>query len=166
MTTAANTDDNVVQMRPARANKDNDKQADKKWSKPVMKLGYTIVPALLLRAQKRLGLTPQHLNLILQIAEHWWKAEALPFPGKTKIAHRMGCTPRHVQRLLTDLEKCGYLQRVERTNRHGSQMSNYYSLGGLVKRLEELAPEFQREADEREQNRAAVERRGGRQRQA
>lgn len=45
----------IVPLRPAKAKQ---KQAsEKKWGQAVMKLGFSIVPSLLLRAQQRLGVT-------------------------------------------------------------------------------------------------------------
>ncbi|TAJ81859.1 helix-turn-helix domain-containing protein [Reyranella sp.] len=153
--------DNVVPIKPPAISKEDGRQADRKWSPLVMKQGYTIVPVLLLHAQKRLGLSPPQLNVLLQIASHWWKAAQLPYPSKQLIANRMSCTPRQVQRHLTALENAGLIKRIVRKNTRQGQLSNEYSLAGLVKKLKEIAPEFEAEAEARRQNRAALEKRGG-----
>lgn len=153
--------DNVVPIKPPAISKEDGRQADRKWSPLVMKQGYTIVPVLLLHAQKRLGLSPPQLNVLLQIASHWWKAAQLPYPSKQLIANRMNCTPRQVQRHLTALENAGLIKRIVRKNTRQGQLSNEYSLAGLVKKLKEIAPEFEAEAEARRQNRAALEKRGG-----
>lgn len=155
--------DNVVQMKPTAVPNlvEDGRQADKKWSPMVMRQGYSIIPVLLLHAQKRIGLSPSHLNVLLQIASHWWKANDLPFPSKQTIANRMDCTPRHVQRCLTALEKAGLITRIVRKNSKEGQLSNRYSLEGLVKKLAEIAPDFEAEAEARRKNRAELEKRGG-----
>jgi DNA-binding MarR family transcriptional regulator len=155
--------DNVVQIKPPTTpiTKEDGRQADRKWSPLVMKQGYSIIPVLLLHAQKRLGLSPPQLNVLLQIASHWWKAAELPYPSKQTIANRMDCTPRQVQRHLTALEKAGLIARIIRRNSRQGQLSNEYSLAGLVKKLKEIAPEFEAEAEARKKNRAGLEKRGG-----
>ena len=44
---------NVVPLRPSQATR---RRSEAKWGAHVMKIGFCIVPALLLRAQRRLGL--------------------------------------------------------------------------------------------------------------
>lgn len=154
----------ILQMKPKAQEQGDEKkkrQADRKWSRRVMKLGYSIVPDLLFHAQKRLGLSPAQLNLILQISSHWWIADDLPYPSKERLASRMNVTPRHVQRTVAELEKAGFIKRVKRSSAVGGQASNKYDLSGLREKLKNLAPEFQAEADKKKQRRAELEKRGG-----
>src|SRR5690348_4079121 len=76
------------------------RRAEDKWSVAVIKLGYTTVPNLLLKAQARLGISPNHLNVLLHVLEHWWEADKHPWPAKGTIARRMGKSARQVQRYL------------------------------------------------------------------
>jgi hypothetical protein len=130
---------NVIQMPLAKKTR---LRAEDKWSPQVMKLGFTPLPNLLLRAQGKLKLSPVMLNVLVQLAEHWWEADKNPFPAKDRIATRMGKSPRQVQRYITQLEKGGFVTRIQRFSGRKAQTSNEYSLAGLVAKLKALEPEF------------------------
>lgn len=100
-----------------------------------------ILPALLLRAQRRLGLSPTQLALIIQLSDFWWDDGKIPWPKKETVGQRLNLSDKQVQRIVRDLEERGYVQRVKRVTRHG-RTSNGYDLSGLVRKLQELAPEF------------------------
>jgi predicted transcriptional regulator len=151
--TATALPSNVIQLPSPKAAK---LRSESKWGRQVMDQGFCILPSLLFRAQSRLGLKATHLALILQLAEFWWYDDNLPWPKKETIAQRMGLKEKQVQRIVRDLEQRGYLQRNTRMTPHG-QTSNSYDLSGLVKKLQELAPEFAAVAAAKRQ----VERRGG-----
>lgn len=132
------TQDNVIQLRPEKL-----KQAsDKKWGKDVMKLGFSIIPSLLLRAQQRLGLNPTQLAILLQLADYWWDEERKPFPSKQALSDRLGISPRQIQRYIAELEAAGLVKRIERRAAHQGKLSNTYDLSGLVERLKKLEPEY------------------------
>jgi hypothetical protein len=147
------TQSNVVPLRPAKVAK---RESEEKWGKEVMDVGYCIVPSLLFRAQKRLGLSGMQLVTVLQLSEFWWKSKRLPFPKKETVATRMGISEKQLQRLTKQLEDAGYIKRLVRKNYRG-QTSNAIDFSGLVKKLRELAPEF---AQAKEAARK-VEQRGG-----
>lgn len=128
----------VVPLRPTKAQK---RRSEAKWGTAVIAQGFCIIPALLFRAQRRLGLSPTQLALILQIAEFWWDDGKLPWPKKETVADRLNLSEKQVQRLVRDLEQRGYLTRLKRVTSHG-QTSNAYDFGGLVAKLQSLAPEF------------------------
>lgn len=135
------TDENQEEIEssaPAVSKRTNMTEADKKWGKPVMDLGFCIVPSLLLQQQHALKLKAQDLVVLLQIADHWWHADARPFPGKAELAMRLGITERQVQRIIAGLEKAGLVKREVRRNKYQARMSNYYNLDGLVQKLREL----------------------------
>lgn len=135
----------VVMPFPAAAKK-SQRRAEDKWSSAVIKLGYTTVPNLLLRAQARLGITPNQMNVLLHVLEHWWEADKHPWPSKGTIARRMGKSSRQVQRYLTDLEKAGHIKRIARYSGRKAQINNAYSCDGLITKLKKLEPEFAKEA--------------------
>lgn len=116
--------------------------SEKKWGKKVCALGFSVVPSLIFKAQARLGLNATQLVILLQIADHWWTKDDLPYPSKTTIGERLGLSPRQVQRYLTELEQGGFLKRVERRSKHKGQLSNFYDLTGLVAKLQVLEPQF------------------------
>ena len=138
------------------------KTSEKKWGKAVMKLGFNMFPSLLLRAQRRLGLNPTQLAVIIQLTDFWWDSGRFPYPSKQALSDRLGIKPRQVQRHLADLETAGLIKRIERKSQsHSGKSTNIYDLSGLVNRLKELAPEFQKVEDEARDQRRQVKRRGG-----
>ena len=148
----------VVQLRPATAAR----ASEKKWGTPVMKLGFSIIPSLLLRAQRRLGLSPTQLAVLLQLADYWWDEGRKPYPSKEALSERLGLSPRQIQRHVADLEQAGLVQRIERrSGRHGGKLTNTYDLSGLVARLQALEPEFREVEEEVKSRRRAVAQPGG-----
>ncbi|WP_341645023.1 helix-turn-helix domain-containing protein [Thauera sp. SDU_THAU2] len=124
------------------------KQAsDEKWGTAVMKLGFCIIPSVLLRAQQRLGLNPTQLAVLLQLVDHWWDQERKPYPSKQSLSDRLGLGTRQIQRYIAELEAAGFVKRIERRATHRGKLSNEYDLSGLVERLNKLAPEIE-EANE------------------
>ncbi|EKS71838.1 hypothetical protein BURK_008376 [Burkholderia sp. SJ98] len=149
----ATTSAKVVSLHTVSA----DKASDKKWGKPVMKLGFCVVPSVLLRAQQRLGLNPTQLAVLLQLADYWWDPDRKPYPSKQALSERLGLGPRQIQRYIAELEEEGLVRRVERRATNGGKLSNEYDLSGLVERLKKIAPEIEA-ANEMKR---AVTRRGG-----
>jgi len=153
MKTSAVTESNVVPLRT----KNTDQESVKKWSKEVMKLGFCIIPSILLRAQQRLGLNPTQLAVLLQLADYWWDNGRKPFPSKRGLSDRLGLSQRQIQRHIAALEKAGLVKRIGRVAAHRGKINNEYDLSGLVERLKRLAPEIEK-ANE---NKRQVTRRGG-----
>lgn len=128
-----------------------------KWGADVLQLGFTIVPSLIFRAQRRLGLSPSQLAVLLQLADYWWDPGRRPFPSKEKLSDRLNLGPRQVQRIIADLEKAGFVKRVQRYAATGGKLSNTYDLSGLVQRLKKIAPDVRAaEAEARSLRDAAV----------
>ncbi|EGX7446249.1 MarR family transcriptional regulator [Salmonella enterica] len=140
-------DTNVVQL-PAKS----DKVSDQKWGRSVMKLGFCMIPSLLLRAQQRLGLNPTQLAVLLQLADFWWEAGRKPFPSKQALSERLGLSPRQIQRHLADLESAGLISRIERRALNKGKLSNEYDLSGLVEKLKKIAPEIEEANEIRKQS--------------
>jgi|SRR5690348_2768977 len=138
--------DNVI---PLPTKKKQGRRLEDKWSPQVMKLGYTGLPNLLLRAQGKLKIAPTQFNVLLQVIEHWWEAGRDPYPAKDTIARRMNKSPRQVQRYLTQLEKAGLIKRIARFSGKKAQINNAYSFDGLIKKLKAIEPEFSKEAEQK-----------------
>lgn len=117
------------------------KESEKKWGKAVMEHGFCIFPSILLQAQSRLHVSPQQMIVLLQLAEHWYKADSQVFPSKAAIADRIGLSTKQVQRHIRSLEELKLVKRIERFKAGGRKTSNQYDLSGLVARLKEIAPE-------------------------
>jgi DNA-binding transcriptional MocR family regulator len=133
---------------PERSDRYSSSVSKTKWSPEVISIGFTLIPSILLRAQGRLGLSPELLNVLLQLIVHWWYDEHLPYPSKRLISERMGKSPRSVQRYLSELENRGYIRRISNFGENGARSSNHYSLEGLVKELRRLAPAFEKAKQE------------------
>ena len=134
------------------------RSSEDKWGAEVMGLGFCVLPSLIFRAQRRLGLNPNQLAVLLQLADFWWDAGRKPFPKKADLAERLFLSERQVQRHIADLEQKGYVQRIERRAAHRGKISNEYDLAGLVAKLKELAPEFRQVAEEARARKKAVAR--------
>jgi DnaD N-terminal domain len=146
--------DNVISLPVTKAER---RRAADKWTAPVVNLGYTQLPSLILKAQAKLKLTPVQLNVLLHIIEPWWDADRLPWIAKDSIAQRMRKTPRSIQRVITQLEKAGHIRRVQRFYGHRQQTANAYALDGLVKKLAALEPEFRKAKEQNRLRRKKVE---------
>ena len=147
---------NVVPISGKTGASGKTRESEKKWGRKVMALGFCVVPSLLLRAQRRLGLNPTQLAVLLQLCDYWWESKRRPFPGKKALAQRLGLGPRQVQRYIAELESVGLVQRIERKADHGGKQTNTYDLSGLVDRLKSLEPEFRAVEEKAKASRRAV----------
>lgn len=154
-----------IETKTAKRGSANATSADK-WGKKVIALGFCILPSLLLRAQRRLCLTPTQLAVLIQLADFWWDAGRKPFPKKADLAHRLGLSERQVQRYIAELEQAGLVQRIERRAAHRGKISNEYDLQGLVDKLAEIEPDFRVAAEGARAARQAAARQGMRRRAA
>lgn len=134
--TAAVKEKKVVELFPER----DLKESERKWGRAVMAHGYCIYPSILLQAQSRLSVNAQEMIVLLQLAEHWWRADGKVFPKKEVIAERVGLSTRQVQRHIQRLEELKLVERKERY-RAGLRTSNEYDLKGLVLKLKGIEPD-------------------------
>lgn len=126
-----------------------------------MDLGFSILPSLIFRAQRRLGVSPTQLAILLQLSDFWWEKGRKPYPSKETLSERLNMGTRQFQRHIAELEKAGLVKRIERRAAHGGKMSNTYDLSGLVARLKELAPDFKKVEADVKSSRQQVARPGG-----
>ncbi|GGF15105.1 hypothetical protein GCM10011611_21080 [Aliidongia dinghuensis] len=155
MSDDTSTDDDEVTPKPAGKAKTT-RQSEKKWGADVMALGFCVLPSLIFRAQRRLGLNPTQLAVLLQLADFWWDQGRKPFPKKADLADRLALSERQVQRHIADLEKAGFVKRIERKVSRRGKISNEYDLTGLVEKLKTLEPQFREVAEEAKARRKAV----------
>ena len=146
----------IIPLRPQKTAK----ASERKWGKRVMDIGFCIVPSLLLRAQRRLGLNPTQLAVLMHLADYWWDVDRKPFPSKKSLGERLGLGPRQVQRHLAELEDAGLVRRIERRAAHRGKISNEYDLSGLVDRLRDLEPQFRKVEEDVKARRLEVARPG------
>jgi hypothetical protein len=105
---------------------------ERKWGRTLIEAGWLGFPSVILQRQKDLGLDAIDLNILFHLADHWWRPDNPPFPGKQTIADRMGITPRTVQRRIAALETAHLIERQYRRNPDKSNKTNIYHLGGLI----------------------------------
>jgi len=91
-------------------------------SNAIIERGYSKIPTILLWGQAKLGLTPEELNVLLQLISHRWYVGNDPHPSKDAIAGRMRKHPRTVQSYLTRLEQKGLIRRIERSGQTRGKM--------------------------------------------
>lgn len=131
------------------------------WGKAVYRHGYAGIPSILIRGQRRLGLSPMQMNLCVQLLDYWYDPARKPFPSKKELAQRIGCSEKTIQNNIRQLEKAGLVQREYRKTAAGDWNSNIYDLSGLVARVQALEPEFDEERKQRAALKAQVQKPGG-----
>lgn len=127
------------------------------WGKEVIRHGYAGIPSILIRGQRRLGINPTQMNIILQLLEYWVEPTRKPFPSKKDIADRIGISAKTVQINIRELEKAELIKRELRRTAAGDWNSNIYHLDGLIEKVRKLEPEFAAEKEARARRRKSVE---------
>ena len=113
-------------------------QIQEKWGVSLSE-GFLVVPAVLLRRQKELGLDCTELAVLLNLLLSWWDPDTMPFPRSATIGTRIGVTARTVQRALKNLETKGFIQRIRTSTGAGAETRSRtrYDLAPVVQRLQE-----------------------------
>lgn len=121
-------------------------QLTKKWGEKSLLFGWSAVPVSLLLMQRKLGLTPLGINILLHLISLWWEKDKHPYPSQAGIAEKIGVSPRTVQRELISLKKKGLLATT-RTSIQDPKFSgrNIYDLTPLVEKLQEFSQELHQE---------------------
>jgi len=86
---------NVLKMPVSKRKADS--TSERKWGKAVLAQGFSIIPSLLFKAQRRLQLKPIELAILVHLADFWWDPERKPYPSKQRLSERLGIGPRQVQ---------------------------------------------------------------------
>lgn len=135
------------------------RENEKKWTKPLMAAGWTVLPDVIIQRQKALGLDPLDVNIILHLASRWWRADGKPFPSKKSIAAATGVHPRTIQKRIASLEAGGFIRRQQRRMKGGrGSDTNIYHLDGLISAATPYAEEIinARAADKARREKAAA----------
>ena len=78
-TPADETNPGEEDANPAKSEKAKTTRASAdKWGREVLDLGFCVLPSLVFRAQRRLGLNLTQLAVLLQLADFWWAPPASP----------------------------------------------------------------------------------------
>jgi len=108
------------------------RENEKKWTRPLLEAGWTMLPNVIFERQQALGLDAIDINILLHLASYWWKAGDLPHPGKKRIADAIGRDPRTIQRRIARMEAGGLIQRIERRVAGVGSKTNLYEFTGLI----------------------------------
>ena len=135
---------------------------EKIWGRAVYSHGYTGIPSILIQGQRRLGITPTQMNIIIQLLDYWREATRKPFPTKNELADRLGVTPKTIQNNIRELERAGLIKRELRRTAAGDWNSNIYHLDGLVEKVQALEPDFAEARRKRKEAKANAETPAGR----
>jgi len=105
-----------------------------KWTATLMNAGWTVIPSVILEHQAALGLDPIDINILMQLARHWWYSDNPPHPSKVTIARCLGVNPSTVRRHIAQMERDDFIKRAERFDKSsGRQETNTYHFDGLIK---------------------------------
>jgi len=120
------------------------KRNEEKWTPALMEAGWTVLPSIILEKQEALGLEPVDVNILLQLARHWWYSDNPPYPSKAAMAKAMGVDPSTIRRRIARMEAAGFIKREERFTKRkfGGQDTNKYHFDGLIKAATPFAEEF------------------------
>jgi DNA-binding Lrp family transcriptional regulator len=134
------------------------KRNEEKWSSAVMKAGFTVFPYIILERQDAFGLDPIDVNILIQLARHWWYSDNPAHPSKATIARCIGISTSTVRRHIARMEGEGLIRREKRytERKSGGQDTNAYHFDGLIKKATPYAEEY---IQLREQQRAEEEER-------
>ena len=128
---------------------------EEKWSPRLMEAGWTVLPSIILEKQHALGLDPIDVNILLQLARHWWYADNRPHPSKASIAECLGVDRSTVRRHIAAMEHAGLIRREARFKKSGGQENNAYHFDGLIKEATPFAEEAIMERERQKGERAA-----------
>lgn len=143
-------------MPPKKTGQQASQAIEKKWGKPLTAAGWTAIPNVIFERAQAFPLEPLDIVIILNLAGYWWKAGNDPYPSKASLAAAIGVTPRTIQRRIAAMEKAGFIERIERKTARGGNLTNQYSLTGLIKAAKPFAEEHAAEREARRKE--AVER--------
>lgn len=127
------------------------------WGRAVTAHGYTGIPSILIQVQRRLGITPLQMNIVIQLLDYWREPDRRPFPTKKDLATRINVTSKTIQNNIRQLEQAGLIRREMRKTASGDWNSNIYHLDGLVERIRKLEPEFVQAKEARREAKRRVE---------
>jgi len=104
-----------------------------KWGVELVEAGWTMIPSTILEHQAALGLDPVDMNILLQLARYWWRADNPPHPAIKTIAACIKKSPSTVQRRITKLKNSGLIEVEHRfDDRHHGQKTSNYRFTGLI----------------------------------
>jgi predicted transcriptional regulator len=127
-----------------------------KWGVDLVAAGWTLMPSTILERQEALGLDVVDMNILMQLARYWWRADNPPHPKIKTIASCIQKSVSTVQRRITRMKNAGLIEVQHRhDDRHGGQTSSNYFFTGLIAAATEFAQEALQEKEANAAKKAA-----------
>jgi DNA replication protein DnaD len=109
-----------------------------KWG-DALRQGFVVIPWVMLRRQKELGLESLELVVLLHLIASWWDTASAPYPSSKAVAKRMDVSVRTVQRCLKALQAKGFLLKQQPSLANdGTSIVTRYDLTPLAARLTDI----------------------------
>jgi len=137
--------------------KNKKSSTEKIFGAAVMGHGYTGVPNIMVRAQARLGLNAAQFNILIQLLSYYMDPGRPPYPTKRQLKQRTGLSDATLKKHMKALEQAGFIKREQQVTRAGDFGANIYHLDGLIGKLRNLVPDFDKERAERDNSRRISE---------
>lgn len=128
---------------------------ERRWGRDLINAGWLGLPSVFLQRQNAFAFDALDLNIVLQIADHWWEPDNHPYPSKKSLAERIGVDARTIQRRIARMERDGLIERVPRRSAHGGNKTNVYRLTPLIEKAKPFARELLAERHARTQEKEA-----------
>lgn len=124
-------------------------ELEKKWSRELLEVGWSVIPSIILEKQKALGLDSLDINIILQLITFWWFEGRPAHPSKKTLAEAIDVSESTIRKRIARLEKDGFITRSPRFTKEHGQVSNEYLFDGLIEAAKPFALEKAKETQEK-----------------
>jgi len=111
-------------------------RANEKWPGSAH-TGFQIIPNVLFKNQKALGLNPTDVVVLLNLTMHWHYQGRLPYPRSNVLARHMGVNDRTIQRSMSKLRSLQLISSVQEVS--GGETRKVYNFSGLIQKLKEFS---------------------------
>ena len=146
----------MVRVQAIQSSNNKLRANEAKWGVELVAAGWTMIPSTILEHQKALGLDPVDMNILLQLARHWWRADNPPHPAIKTIADCIRKSQSTVQRRITRLKESGLIEIEHRYDeRHHGQKTSNYRFSGLIDEATKFAKLALEEKEEAKSRKAA-----------
>ena len=112
-------------------------KADKTWSVPLAKGGWTPVPTAFFEFYPKLQLTGVEVMFLLNIV-NFKRHDPKAYPSYKLLASRLGVKERRAREVAKSLIDKGLLSRIERRRKGNRSKTNLFGIEPLIARLEQL----------------------------
>ncbi|WP_078430460.1 DnaD domain protein [Alkalihalobacterium alkalinitrilicum] len=130
-------------------NSEQDSKIELMWGNEILDDGFSILPNMLIRYARKLGLTYGEIHLINVISTYKHDNRD-PYPSQEAIAEHMDITTRQVRKMIESIEEKGLVMVGQRTA-EGKFKSNVYNFQPLIEKCLELQKKNRKDNEENEE---------------